>query len=200
MKKVSGLSGHFWGCNLCCFNALRCIRRPSCWTKPAKVDRFEFCSLITSILMFFHQTVKSKRLDAQQRWVFCSEPAELTVGLLPLRRLSLSIFKISACSFWDISETCLWCSGDVPLFCVCGSFSVWPLRCATAVSGTRPICTAVPSVSLPTTATAPARLHAGTNTSRSVEPSRSSARHPVRMSGKETPSPPCIDLRGSCRR
>lgn len=65
------------------------------------------------------------------------------------------------------------------------SLSVWPLRYATAVSGTRPNCTAVPSVSLPSTATAPARLHAGMNTSRSAEPSRRSAMRPARMFGEE---------------
>ena len=41
------------------------------------------------------------------------------------------------------------------------------------------------SVNLPTTVTAPAKRHVGMNISRNVEPSRGSARRPVRMSGKE---------------
>lgn len=68
-------------------------------------------------------------------------------------------------------------------------FSVWSsvslVKCVTAVSGDKLTCTDVLSVSLPTTVTVPARLHAGRNISMSVQPSRRSSRRPTRMFGKE---------------
>lgn len=75
------------------------------------------------------------------------------------------------------------------------STSVWPSRCATAVSGARLSCTAAVSAASPTTATAPARLHAGRSTSRSVQPSGRAARLPTSPSGKNEghhPHPPPI--------
>lgn len=66
-----------------------------------------------------------------------------------------------------------------------GLLSVSLVKYVTAVSVDKPTCTDVLSVSLPTTVTVPARLHAGRNISMSVQPSRRSSRRPTRMCGKQ---------------